>query len=321
MAPRSSWKGFLKLSLVSVPVKAYSAASSAGEIRLNQLHKSTHQRIRYQKVVDGGDGPVSSDDIVSGYEYAKGQYVVIDTDELDKLRTESDRSIHLDGFIGADELDPIHFSGKSYYLVPDGPVGQKPYALLHRVLEDEKLVGIAKVVLSGREQLVMLRCIGPLLAFSALLHESKLKSVDSFRDEVETLELSKSELDLTRTLVDATRIDEFDFSKYEDEYVSRLSALIRMKVEGQEVVQIQEVAEPQLLNFMEALKQSVAEARGDAQLASKKQSKAGASKAKSATKKTAASAKTKKKTGDRKMAPSARKKTTAKKATRKKKSG
>ena len=103
MAPRSSWKGFLKLSLVSVPVKAYTASSTGNEIRLNQLHKDSHQRIKYQKVAPGV-GEVSNDEIVKGYEYAKGQYVVIDDDELDKLRTESDKSINIDGFIGTDEL-------------------------------------------------------------------------------------------------------------------------------------------------------------------------------------------------------------------------
>ena len=305
MPPRSSWKGFLKLSLVSVPVKAYTATSTSGEVRLNQLHKETMQRIRYQKVVDGGSEPVQAGDIVSGYEYAKGQYVVIDTDEIDKLRTENDRSIHLDGFVAEDALDPMHFSGKSYFLVPDGPVGQKPYLLLHKVLSDSALVGIAKVVLSGREQVVMLRCVGPLLTFSVLLHDAKLKSVDSFRDEVVDMAVSDQELELTRTLVEASRIEDFDFSQYQDEYVSKLSELIRLKVEGEEIVQIQEVAEPQLLNFMEALKQSVDEARASSKPSTRKM-------APSARKKSPS-----KKSGSKKSA----KKASKKKTTRKKKSG
>ncbi|MCA8972088.1 MAG: Ku protein [Planctomycetes bacterium] len=315
MPPRSSWKGFLKLSLVSVPVKAYSASSTSGEIRLNQLHKDTMQRIRYQKVVNGSSEPVPSDDIVSGYEYAKGQYVVIDPQELDKLRTESDRSITIDGFVAEDTIDPIYLSGKSYYLVPDGPVGQKPYLLMQRVLEEQKLVGIAKVVLSGREQLVMLRPIGPLLCFEVLNQESKIKSVDSFRDEVESLDLSEQELELTRTLVDATKLEEFDYSVYEDDYVTKLSELIRLKVEGQEIVQIQDVAAPQVLNFMEALKQSVAELRDGAKPASKSAAAKAGSKA--ASGKMAASARSKRapasKSGSTKKAKKA--------APRKKKSG
>ena len=103
MAPRSSWKGFLKLSLVSVPVRAYTANATGNDIRLNQLHKETHARIQYRKVVPDV-GEVTADEIVKGYEYAKGQYVVIDDDELDKLRTESDKSITIDGFIQPDAV-------------------------------------------------------------------------------------------------------------------------------------------------------------------------------------------------------------------------
>src|SRR3954462_3977380 len=123
MALRTSWKGFLRLSLVSVPVKAYSAAASGnGRIHLNQLHETCHSRIRYQKVCPL-HGEVTSDEIVSGYEYAKGQYVVIDEDELDKLRTPAERAINIDKFVPFSTIDPLYFDGRAYYLLPDGPVG------------------------------------------------------------------------------------------------------------------------------------------------------------------------------------------------------
>src|SRR6516165_9610326 len=114
MAARSSWKGFLKLSLVSIPVKAYTATtSSGGEIHLNQLHAECHSRIQYKKTCPI-HGEVKQDQIVQGYEQAKGQYVVIDPDELEKLRTEDDKAIKIDSFIEPGVLDPIYFSGKSY---------------------------------------------------------------------------------------------------------------------------------------------------------------------------------------------------------------
>src|SRR5262249_45227119 len=151
--PRSSWKGFLKLSLVSVPVKAFTATTTSGsEIRLNQLHAECHSRIKYQKVCPL-HGEVSNDEIVSGYEYAKGQYVVIDTAELDKLRTEDDKAIKIDAVLEADTLDPIYSDGKTYYLVPDGPVAQRPYAVVRQAMAEEKRVALAQVVLHGREQL------------------------------------------------------------------------------------------------------------------------------------------------------------------------
>src|SRR5947209_12151689 len=116
MAPRSTWKGFLRINLVSVPVKAYTAtASGGGEVRLNQLHKECHSRINYKKTCPI-HGEVPNDEIVSGYEYSKGQYVVVDTAELDKLRTEDDKAIKIDTFVAPDAVDPVYYTGKTYYL-------------------------------------------------------------------------------------------------------------------------------------------------------------------------------------------------------------
>src|SRR5262249_44438723 len=150
MAARSSWKGFLKLSLVSVPVKAYTATASGGEIHLNQLHAECHSRIQYKKVCPI-HGEVKGDEIVSGYEYSKGQYVIVDPDELNKLRTEDEKAIKIDTFVAPGTLDPVYYSGKGYYLVPDGPVGEKPYALLHQAMVEENRHAVAQIVLHGRE--------------------------------------------------------------------------------------------------------------------------------------------------------------------------
>src|SRR6476660_8038642 len=118
MAARSSWKGFIRLSLVSVPVKAYTATTSGGgAISLNQIHVDCHSRIKYQKTCPI-HGELSSDAIVSGYEFAKGQFVVINPDEIDKLRSESDKAVQIDAFVSPEIIDPVYFSGKNYYLVP-----------------------------------------------------------------------------------------------------------------------------------------------------------------------------------------------------------
>ena len=121
MAPRTSFKGFLKLSLVSVPVKAYTANNTSEEIRLNQLHTDCHSRVCYKKVCPE-HGELKGTDIVSGYEYAKGQYVVVDLDELRKLRPESDHTIRIDGFVSPDAIDPVYWAGRTYHLLPDGAV-------------------------------------------------------------------------------------------------------------------------------------------------------------------------------------------------------
>jgi DNA end-binding protein Ku len=167
MAAHASWKGFLKLSLVSVPVKAYTATASGNDITLHQLHAKTHTRIQYKKVAPEV-GEVSSDEIVKGYEYDKGQYVIIDEEEIDKLRTESDKSIRIDGFIAPDSLSSIYLGGRTYYLTPDGPVGQKPYSLLMKGMESNGLCAIAEVVIAQKEQVVMVRPVDGVLAMTVL---------------------------------------------------------------------------------------------------------------------------------------------------------
>lgn len=262
--PRSSWTGFLKLSLVSVPVKAYTASvSSGGEIHLNQLHEECHSRIRYQKVCPI-HGEVPNNEIVSGYEYSKGQYVVIDPSELDKLRTPADKAITLDAFVAADAIDPVYFSGKTYYLVPDGPIGQKPYSLIRQVMEEEGLMAVAQVVMTGRERLVLIRPIGTLLGMTDLSYEHQVKKPSAFEDEIETAEFQQAELDLTKQLVSAFVKDEFDLSVYKDQYTQKLTELIEAKVQGKEIVAPARAEEPQVINLMEALRQSVANAQGSA---------------------------------------------------------
>ncbi|NNE42960.1 MAG: Ku protein, partial [Gemmatimonadetes bacterium] len=167
MAPRPTFKGFLRLSLVSVPVKGFTASISSKEIRLNQLHKDCNQRIKYQKHCPE-HGEVKSDEIVSGYEYTKDSYVIVDPEEVQKLRKESDKAVDIKGFISADAVDPLYFSGKNYFFVPDGPAGTKPYQLLRDSMIKESLVGIASAILSGREQMVLVRPVDGMLAMTIL---------------------------------------------------------------------------------------------------------------------------------------------------------
>lgn len=257
MAMRSSWKGYLKLSLVSVPVQAFnSTASSAGEVRFNQLHSACHSRIKYQKVCPI-HGEVTKDEIVSGYEYAKGQYTIVDADEINKLRTENDRAISIEEFIDPDVLDPIYLDGRHYYLVPDTPVGQKPYAVLHEAMQKRNRAGVARVVFSGKEQVVLVRPIDGMLMMSMLNYESRIRKPEAFDDEIKSPEVSSQEVKLAEMLIDASTAEEFNFAKYQDLYTQRLTELINAKVEGKEVVAPQADEEVPVINLMDALKQSL----------------------------------------------------------------
>jgi DNA end-binding protein Ku len=261
MAPaRTSWKGFLKLSLVSVPVKAFTANNTSEEVHLNQLHKDCNSRIRYQKVCPE-HGELNSEQIVSGYEYAKDHYVVVDPDEVDKLRSQADRSVNIDGFIEADAVDPIYCAGKTWFLLPDGVAGERPYALLHEGMLKNNVCAIAQVVMSGREQLVLVRPLGRMLVMTGLHYAKKVKAADEFEGELAPIDVKPEELTLTNTLISATKLPGFDLERYKDNYVDKLRQLIQLKVDGKEVVAAPDHEEPRILNLMDALKKSVAEAQ------------------------------------------------------------
>lgn len=264
MAARSSWKGFLKLSLVSVPVKAYTAnASGSSEIRLNQLHAECHSRINYKKTCPI-HGEVPSDQIVSGYEYSKGQYVVVDTDELEKLRTEDDKAVNIDTFITPDELDPVYSSGRTYYLVPDGPVAQKSYVVLQKAMVELDRYAVARVVMHGKEQVVWLRPMDGLLSMTILNYENEVAKPSAFEEEIVKPAIEADELKLAKTLIEASTSKKLDFAKYKDLYTEKLTQLVEAKVAGKEIVAAPVHEHAQIINLMDALRQSVAKAQESA---------------------------------------------------------
>jgi DNA end-binding protein Ku len=257
---RTSWKGFLKLSLISVPVKAFTANDTGGEIHLNQLHKECNARVKYIKVCPE-HGELKSEAIVSGYEHSKDNYVVVDPDELDKLRTKTDRAVSIDGFIPAGAIDGMYYAGKAHYLLPDGVAGARPYALLRDGMAENQVCAIAQVVMTGREQLVLLRPHGKLLVMTGLHYPARVRKGKDFEGDVEDIAFKPEEKALTNTLIAASKLPEFDLEKYQDQYVTKLKKLIELKVDGKEVVQAKDHEEPKILNLMDALKKSVAEAQ------------------------------------------------------------
>jgi DNA end-binding protein Ku len=255
--PRASWKGFIRLSLVSVPVQAFTANNTAeSSVTLNQLHAECHNRIRYQKTCPV-HGEVPNEEIVRGYEYAKGQYAIIDLDELESLRSARDKSISIDRFFRPDDLDVMFYAGRTYFLTPDGVAGQKPYALLQRGMGDQNLFAIAQVVFLAREQLVVLRPVGDLLAMSVLHFPAEVKSAETFAELVGKVDYSDEELKLTKTLIEATTADQLQLDQYHDKYAERLSQLVEAKVAGKEIVTAPDEPMPAVINLMDALKASV----------------------------------------------------------------
>ncbi|HEX3659113.1 MAG TPA: Ku protein [Pirellulales bacterium] len=257
--PRASWKGQLRVDLVSFSVAAFNAIGrETADVHLHQLHAECHSRIEHHKVCPI-HGEVSNDDIVMGYEYRKGKYVEIDPEELDKLRTKADRALRIDTFIGPDELDPMYYDGRTYYLVPDGAEAREPYAVMCAALTKLERYGIGVVVFSEREQLVALRPVGDALIMSMLHHEAEFRQPDEVG--IHKLKAPAKEIHLAEVLIKAAT-EEFDFANYVDRYRERLEQLIETKVKGHEVVAPEEPEEPEVINLMDALRKSVAKATG-----------------------------------------------------------
>jgi DNA end-binding protein Ku len=239
-------------------VKAYPVSVSGADIHLNQLHRCCKSRIKYKKTCPL-HGEVVPGDIVSGYEFAKDQYVVVDPDELEQLRTESDKAIQIDAFIRPGTLDAIYANGKSYYLVADGPVAHQGYAVLWRGMVEEKHQAIAQVVLHGKEQIVWLRPLEGLIVMTQLSYDGEITKPAALADDVCQREIVPEEMQLMRALMATCTPEKFDLAKYQDRYTQKLTQLIEAKVAGKEIVAAPATTQMPVFNLVEALRQSVAE--------------------------------------------------------------
>jgi DNA end-binding protein Ku len=258
---RPVWKGFLKIGLVSFPVRAFSArAKEQSEVDLDWLHRDCHRRIQYKKVCPV-HGEVGQDEIVSGYAVGRGRYVVIEPDELAKLRAKSDKILTVETMIDGDAIDCRYFTDKSYYVLPDGAVADKPYAVIAEAMQDEHRVGVAHVVMFRREQLVLLRVLGDLLMITVLNHEDEFRAPADFARQAPRARASGKERHMATTLIEAMSDDHFEFGKYKDTYVDELRKLIRLKQQGKEVEAPAAEEEPEVANFMDALRQSLERVR------------------------------------------------------------
>ncbi|HEY2147243.1 MAG TPA: Ku protein [Pirellulales bacterium] len=261
MAARYSWKGYLRLSLVTVPVQAVNAVTS-GEwnVHLRQLHAVCKTPIRYQKVCPI-HGEVSNDEIVMGYEEQKGHFVLVEKEELKDIKEKSEKTITIDTFVSPDTIDPMEYEGRTYYLVPDGAIGQKPYAVLMKGLEANNVFVIGRWILFSREHLILVRAMDGLLGMEVLHFHSDFRDKQSITSDLHLPTVTKEELKLASKLIEASTAEEFDITKYEDTYDERLKQLIEAKRGKREVAVAEEVEEAPVINLMDALRRSVAQSR------------------------------------------------------------
>jgi len=254
MAARPTWKGYLKISLVNIPVRVFPATDSAATISFNQLHRECQTRIQQKRWCPHCEVEVPTSELVKGYEFEKGRYVVVDEDDLAKVRTESTRVINLVQFTDAKAIDPIYLE-RPYYLAPDGPVAAEAFSVMREGMQGK--AGVGKVALYGREYLVAIQPRGKGMVMHTMRHAREIRSMDAI-DELETVagKVKPDEMKLARQVIQNFE-GELDMSEYRDEYQEELKRIIDAKIAGEEIVEKEEEAPPKVVNLMEALRKSL----------------------------------------------------------------
>jgi len=254
MAARPTWKGYLKISLVNIPVKVFPATDSGATISFNQLHGECQTRIQQKRWCPQCEREVPNTEIVKGFEFEKGRYVVVGDEDVEKVRVESTRVINLEQFTDDTAIDPIYLE-RPYYLAPDGAVAKEAFAVIREGMKGK--AGIGKVALYGREYLVKVQPRERGLVMYTLRHASEIRSMDAI-DELSEMPatVKASEVKLAQQVI-GTFEGELDFASYRDEYQQGLREIIDAKIEGREVVVQEEAAPPKVVNLMDALRKSL----------------------------------------------------------------
>ena len=290
MAARAYWTGQIRLALVSIPVEVYPATKSGAAISFRQIHEPSGKRINYEKVV-AGIGPVDHDEIVKGYEISRGNYVLLEDDEIEAVKIESKRTLELVQFVGADEIDPLYFE-KPYYVAPQDDLAEEAFIVLRDALRKSKKIGLGQMSVRGSEKLVAIKPCGKGLLLETLRYADEVRKGQAFFSEIGAAKPEPELLDLATALIEK-RSAPFDASEFKNRYIDALRALIEKKAKSKSGKKIlEDVGEPtsgrgsNVIDLMAALKKSVGgEAGGGAKTAAKK---AAPSKREAAAKKPAA---------------------------------
>jgi DNA end-binding protein Ku len=254
MPPRATWKGYLKVSLVNIPIKVYPATESSATISFNQLHGECQTRINQKKWCPKCEREVTSAEVVKGYEFEKGRWVVVEDEDIAKVRTESTKIINLVQFAGDDEIDPMYVD-RAYYLVPDGAMAADAYSVMRDGMQGK--VGVGKVAIHGREYLVAVKPHKQGLVMYTLHHAAEIRTIDQI-DELREVrgKVGPSEMKLARQVIESFA-GELNLADYKDEYQEGLKQIIDAKVAGEEFTAPAEEAPPKVVDLMEALRRSL----------------------------------------------------------------
>jgi DNA end-binding protein Ku len=250
---RSIWKGHIRFSLVTIPIRIYNAVETEETIRFNQLHKEDNGAVGYEKKCKKCGKALTAEDIVKGYQFEPEQYVIVSPEDIDKIKLKSTKVIEIEGFIDAGEVHPTLYESP-YFAGPDGLVAAKTYSLLTQALKASGKVGVGKVVLRDREEVVMMAPLEGGLVLYKLRSPSELRKMESV-PQIEQKEVNKDELKLSISLVESmtSSLKELDLA---DRYRDALRDMIEAKIAGKQVVSVPEEEKP-VVDIMTALKQSI----------------------------------------------------------------
>lgn len=250
---RPLWKGAISFGLVNIPVKMY-AATENRDIRFNYLHARCNTPIQYKKYCPACEMEVPPEEIARGYEYEKGKYVIITEDDLAGIPAATQHSIEILDFIDLQEIDPIYFD-KAYYLTP-GEMGVKPYVLLKQAMESTGKIAVARVSLRSRESLAALRSNGQALVLSTMLYPEEIRPVAQLPDLELNVKVHNNEVEMAVKLIESLSSD-FEPEKYTNEYRKSLLMVIEQKIAGEAVVKPAEPQTGQVIDLMDALRESI----------------------------------------------------------------
>jgi DNA end-binding protein Ku len=251
---RATWKGFLKISLVNIPIKVFPATESGASISFNQLHGECRTRIQQKRWCPQCNREVPNSEIVKGYEFEKGRYVVLSEDDFDKVRPESTRVIDLVQFADESAIDPMYVD-RTYYLAPDGPVASDAFAVMREGMKGK--VGVGKLALYGREYLVAVRAHQRGIVMYTLHHAAEIRSIDVIEElGAVPAKVKPEEIRLAKQVID-TFDAPLDLKTYKDEYREGLQRIIDAKIAGEEIVAPAAETPPKVVNLMDALRRSL----------------------------------------------------------------
>lgn len=250
---RAIWKGHIQFSLVTIPVRIYSAIDTGKTISFNLLTKEDHNPVSYEKKDKVTGKPLRNEEIVKGYQYEPGQFVIVEQEDLDKVKLKSEKVVEIQGFVKSEEVHPTLFE-TPYFVGPDGDIAAKTYGLLMQVLKDSGKIGVGKVVLRDRETPVLITPYEKGIMMYRLRYPEEVKNINEVPQLLE-VKADKEQLKLAKTLVDSMSV-KFSQIEMKDHYYDALKAIIDAKVAGKEIVTVVE-EEPKVIDIMTALKASI----------------------------------------------------------------